>query len=301
MDGVQPGVFPEVPEACRYLTLGLVPGADPAEALEALEALREEAIGDQMVVGLGPSLVSLLRKEIPGLRPFPSLVGPGVDIPATPSALWIWLRGSDRGKLVIRTNELRELLASAFRLDEVVDGFKHDESPDGLGRDLTGYEDGTENPDGEEAVEATVLQGAGPDLDGSTFVAAQKWVHELSRFRAMSPEEQDDVIGRRRSDNEELDAAPESAHVKRSEQEGFAPEAFVLRRSMPWADADQEGLVFVAFGRSLDAFEVQLTRMSGLEDGIVDALFTFSRPVTGGYFWCPPVKDGKLNLAAVGL
>lgn len=298
MDAVQPGVLPDIPEGCRYLTFGLVPDADPSEALEAL---RDRGIDDEMVVGLGQSLVTLLGKEIQGLRPFPSLVGPGVDIPATPSALWIWLRGSDRGKMVHRTNELQQILGSAFRLDEVVDGFKHDETPEGVGRDLTGYEDGTENPEGEAAVEASVLRDAGPGLDGSTFVAAQKWVHELSIFGELSQTEQDDVFGRRRSDNEELDEAPESAHVKRTEQEGFEPEAFVLRRSMPWADAAQEGLVFVSFGRSLDAFEAQLTRMSGLEDGIVDALFSFSRPVTGGYFWCPPVRDGKLNLEAVGL
>ena len=298
MEAVQPGVFPEVPEGCRYLTFGLIPGADPTRALEDL---RDQVLGEEMVVGLGLSLVSLLGKDIPALRPFPSLVGPGVDIPATPSALWIWLRGSDRGKLVLRTRELQTLVASAFRLDEVVDGFKHDESSAGLGRDLSGYEDGTENPDGKEAVEATVLIDAGPDLDGSTFVAAQKWVHELSAFEQMSQAEQDDVIGRRRSDNEELEDAPESAHVKRTEQEGFEPEAFVLRRSMPWADDHEEGLVFVAFGRSFDAFEVQLTRMSGTEDGIADALFRFSRPVTGAYFWCPPVKDGKLNLGALGL
>jgi hypothetical protein len=23
--------------------------------------------------------------------------------------------------------------------------------------------------------------------------------------------------------------------------------------------------------------------------GVVDGLFTFSRPVTGGYYWCPPL------------
>lgn len=298
MDAVQPGVLPDVPEGCRYLTFGLVPGADP---VEALQRLRGQGIGDDMVVGLGQSLVSLLGKEIPGLRPFPTLVGPGVDIPATPSALWIWLRGADRGEMVHRTNRLKKILAPAFRSDEVVDGFKHDETPEGAGRDLSGYEDGTENPDGEEAVEAAVLHNAGPGLDSSTFVAAQKWVHELSILDKMSQGEQDHVIGRRRSDNEELEDAPESAHVKRTAQEDFEPEAFVLRRSMPWADATQEGLVFVAFGRSLDAYEAQLTRMSGLEDGIVDALFRFSRPVTGGYFWCPPVKDGKLNLEAVGL
>ena len=230
MDAVQPGVFPDVPEACRYLTFGLRPQADPTTALEAL---RDRGLADGMVVGFGQSLVSLLGKDIPGLRPFPSLVGPGVDIPATPAALWIWLRGSDRGELVTRTRALGELLSSAFRLDEVVDGFKHDESPDGLGRDLTGYEDGTENPDGEAAVEATALQGAGPDLDGSTFVAAQKWIHDLGAFQAMAQGEQDLVFGRRRRDNEEIGDAPPSAHVKRTAQESFEPEAFVLRRSMP--------------------------------------------------------------------
>jgi hypothetical protein len=33
-----------------------------------------------------------------------------------------------------------------------------------------------------------------------------------------------------------------------------------VRRSMPWADAASEGLMFVAFGHSFDAFEAQLRR-----------------------------------------
>jgi putative iron-dependent peroxidase len=41
--------------------------------------------------------------------------------------------------------------------------------------------------------------------------------------------------------------------------------------------------------------------MAGLEDGIADALFRFSRPVNGAYFWCPPVKEGKLDLSALGI
>jgi putative iron-dependent peroxidase len=41
--------------------------------------------------------------------------------------------------------------------------------------------------------------------------------------------------------------------------------------------------------------------MMGLEDGIVDALLSFARPVSGGYYWCPPLKeDGRLDLRAVG-
>lgn len=298
MNAAQPGILLDVPEGCRYMTFGLVPGADP---VEPLKALRDRGIGEEMVIGLGQSLVSALGATVEGLRPFPTMVGPGVDIPATPAALWIWLRGADRGKMVHLAKELRQILSPAFRADEVVDGFKHDVTPEGMGRDLSGYEDGTENPDGEEAIEAALVQGAGPTLDGSSFVAAQRWVHDLPNLDRMSQEERDFTIGRRHSDNEELEDAPESAHVKRTAQEDFEPEAFVVRRSMPWADGNSEGLVFTAFGRSLDAYEAQLTRMSGLEDGIVDALFRFSRPVTGGYFWCPPVKDEKLNLEAVGL
>lgn len=61
------------------------------------------------------------------------------------------------------------------------------------------------------------------------------------------------------------------------------------------------GSSFVAYGKSLDPFERVMRRMAGLDDGIVDALFTFSRPVTGAYYWCPPVATGKLDLRALGL
>jgi putative iron-dependent peroxidase len=117
----------------------------------------------------------------------------------------------------------------------------------------------------------------------------------------MATAEQDNMIGRRRSDNAELDDAPESAHVKRTAQESFTPPAFVLRRSMPWVQGLDSGLMFVAFGCTLDAFEAQLRRMAGLDDGVVDALFQMSRPITGAYFWCPPMRHGQLDLRAVGL
>ena len=117
----------------------------------------------------------------------------------------------------------------------------------------------------------------------------------------MTAKQQDNAIGRRKRDNVELSSAPASAHVKRTAQESFAPEAFVLRRSMPWADEMDSGLVFVAFGKSFDAFEAQLRRMVGAEDGIADALFRFTRPVTGAHFWCPPVRAGRIDLRAVGL
>jgi putative iron-dependent peroxidase len=182
-------------------------------------------------------------------------------------------------------------------LELVTDGFKFGSAE--RGHDLTGYEDGTENPDGSAAADAAIVTNGGPGMDGSSFAAVQLWTHDLESFSSMTQQQQDLIIGRRKSDNEEIDDAPESAHVKRTAQESFDPEAFVLRRSMPWADGSGEGLIFVAFGRTLDAFEAQLRRMAGLEDSITDALFRFSLPVTGGYYWCPPVRDGRVDLSAL--
>jgi putative iron-dependent peroxidase len=124
-------------------------------------------------------------------------------------------------------------------------------------------------------------------------------VHDLARFESFGEQQRDHVMGRSAQTNEELDDAPETAHVKRTAQESFDPAAFMVRRSMPWAGAEEEGLEFVSFVASLDAFERMMRRMVGLEDGIVDALFTFSRPVTGGYYWCPPVRGDRLDLSAL--
>jgi putative iron-dependent peroxidase len=188
------------------------------------------------------------------------------------------------------------MLAPAFEVTSAVDAFKY-----GRGLDLTGYEDGTENPKGKKGVEAAIVNDKQAGIGGASFVAVQQWVHDLGRFASMPQKQQDNTVGRRKKDNKELGGAPASAHVKRTAQESFTPEAFLVRRSMPWADATRAGLVFVAFGKSLDAFEAQLKRMAGAEDGIADALFTFTRPVTGAYYWCPPVRKGRIDLRAIGV
>jgi len=293
MSTPQTGILGPVPLASRYLFLRALPGADPRPALRELLA---HCDGESVVVGIGASLVASLGTEIPGLKLFPAYAVGGIDIPSTPTALWVWLRGEDRGALLHKTRALVRALAPAFAVNQTVDGFRHD-----VGRDLTGYEDGTENPKDDDAVAAAIVSDAGPGLAGGSFVAVQLWVHDLDRFDTMSGEARDHMIGRRSSDNEEIEDAPESAHVKRTAQESFTPEAFVLRRSMPWTNDTSAGLVFVAFGKSLAASEAQLQRMLGLEDGITDALFTFTRPITGNYFWCPPMSNGHMDLSALGI
>jgi putative iron-dependent peroxidase len=278
----QAGILLPLPPLARYLTFSLEPDSDVAAGLAALQ---EVVDGERTVAGIGLAPLHALGKKVPGLKPFPALSGVGVDLPSTPFALWLWLRGEDRGELLLRARRIEHALAPTFKLEESWDAFKHDS-----GRDLTGYEDGTENPAGDDARAAAIA------ADGSSLVAVQRWTHDFARFDAMPADEQDNCIGRRRGDNEELEEAPMSAHVKRTAQESFSPEAFVLRRSLPWSEGRDAGLMFVAFGAMLDAFEAQMRRMLGLEDGIVDALFRFTRPVSGAYFWCPGIQDGKLAI-----
>lgn len=293
MSHTQPGILAEETRLARYLVFS-IDSEDEVES--ALQILANNIDPENTVVGIGESLVSLLGKEITGLHTLQASSSHGVELPSTPAALWCWLRGNDRGELFHRSRQVEELLAPAFILTDALDSFQYDAN-----RDLSGYEDGTENPKGEEAIAAATVQGQGAGMDGSSFVAVQQWLHDLDTFSAMSPEQQDDTFGRHISDNEEFDEAPESAHVKRTSQESFEPEAFILRRSMPWAEGMDGGLVFVAFGKSFDAFEAILNRMLGNEDGIIDGLFSFTRPISGAYFWCPPVKGGQLDLSALGI
>ena len=71
---------------------------------------------------------------------------------------------------------------------------------------------------------------------------------------------------------------------------------------MPFVSGKENGLEFISYVARLDTFEVMMRRMAGLDkDGIADALFTFSRPVTGGYYWCPPLKGGRLDLRVLAV
>lgn len=282
MNTPQPGILAPVPNFSCYLEFGLLAGVDVSAALGALASLQ---VDSGIVVGIGPALAASIKP----LHPFPRSGGPGCEIPSTQADAWCWIRGDERGPVTGRGRSVSARLASVFRPSRLVDGFKYDG-----GRDLSGYQDGTENPTGAAAARAAIG-------DGSSFVAVQQWLHDLEYFETLAQDARDNIIGRRLSDNEELDDAPPSAHVKRTAQETFEPEAYLVRRSMPWADAAGKGLMFVAFGNSLDAFEAQLARMTGREDRIIDGLFRFTRPISGSYFWCPPTFDGKLDLGALKL
>jgi porphyrinogen peroxidase len=297
----QPGVLEPVPAVARFVNFVIREGGtDVAAIKDALTRLSPLINGSDAVLGIGPSLVAALGAQVPGLHEFPDLSGHGVKVPSTPGTLWCWVRGDDLGELLHLTRKVQKSLAPAFTVHHVVDAFRHSWSGT-HGRDLTGYEDGTENPVGEAAEEAAFAHGMGPGLDGSSYVAVQQWLHDLDAFEALADDAANRHIGRDRLTNEELEDSPQSSHVKRTAQESFEPEAFLLRRSMPWMMSMQAGLMFVAFGKSLYAFEAQMRRMAGQDDDVTDAIFQISKPVNGAYYWCPPMREGKLDLRQLGL
>lgn len=271
--------------AARYIVLDVPPDL---AASDIAQRLSELPIDEHLIVGIGEPFTRALAREIAGLRTFPAMSGPGCAVPSTQGALLLIARGSDHGVTLQMIQKALATLGRGLRIVEDVVAFRHLE-----GRDLSGYEDGTENPTGEDAIAAALTP------QGDSFVAVQRWIHDLGGFEKMSPAERDHVFGRNRETNDELADAPDSAHVKRSAQEDFEPPAFMVRRSMPYGSVTEHGLYFVAYARSLDPFEQVMRRMVGGDDGVVDGLFRFSRPVSGGYYWCPPVAGARLDLRSL--
>ncbi|MFZ6798486.1 Dyp-type peroxidase [Undibacterium sp. Di24W] len=296
MTNFQAGILAPIPQHALYLHFQCAPMSTNDQVKQALNQLTEFSAQHDIVVGFGSNLLDRLNVAIPNLRNFPAFNNEHITIVRPEFDLWCWLCVNERGELLQAVQRLQSILNPVFTLNLQIDAFKYQ-----TGRDLTGYEDGTENPEAEAAIAAAIYESDDPRLHGSSFVVVQQWQHNFLQFNAMSEQTQNHIIGRRRIDNEELEDAPESAHVKRTAQENFEPEAFVVRRSMPWMRDGQGGLYFVAFGHSFDAFEAQFRKMLGLEDGISDALFQFSTPLNNAYFWCPPKQQGRLNLSVFGI
>jgi putative iron-dependent peroxidase len=286
----QPGVLAPLPPLRRTMVFRLRAGSDPIADLRSLCDAYDPAVH---VVGIGKPLLDAAARSLPGLRDFPPLAGVGVSVPSTQAPLLVFVNGESRGSLFERSQRLLTALERSFELEDVLDTFKYDS-----GRDLTGYEDGTENPTGDAAAEAALVAG-GFGTAGSSFVAVQRWVHDLRGFAGFGNVRGDAIIGRCHDSNEEIEEAPATAHVKRTAQEDYDPPAFMVRRSLPWDSGREQGLEFVAYVNSLDRFDAMMQRMVGLDDGIVDALFQFSRPVSGGYYWCPPLINDRLDLSAL--
>ena len=257
--------------------------------MRALAAIEHDP---KTVIGIGLPLAQALERPMAGLRAFPGYVPP---FPATQHAFWVFLAHGDASQLF----DAGRALAARFRalLDVVdeVDAFVYRD-----GRDSQRLRGRDRKSQGRDAVRGRDHRWRGPGPRRRSFVAVQRWVHYLDVVDRLTAAERAAAVGRDQETDVELADAPESAHVKRTAQESFDPPAHILRRSMPYGGIREHGLNFVAFGESLDRFERQLRRMAGRDDGVSDGILAFTRAVSGAYYFCPPLRQGRCDLSAFG-
>ena len=186
--------------------------------------------------------------------------------------------------------EVMKIFQESIKVEAETHGFRWVDE-----RDLTGFIDGTENPQGEDRpVVAVINQGI--DAGGS-YVLTQRWVHHLERWSEMPQSEQEQVIGRTKPDSVELDNVPPTSHVGRVDIKENGKGLKILRQSLPYGTVSGEhGLYFIAYCASLHNIEQQLLSMYGERDGKTDQLLNFTQAVSGSYYFAPAL-DTLLNLS----
>jgi len=114
-------------------------------------------------------------------------------------------------------------------------------------------------------------------------------------------DEQERVVGRRKADSAPLDigggeGAPLDSHKEKSSVTmADGTEVEMLRRSFPYADEREAGLLFVCFVRDPAQYEAVKNQMvspatNGRHVG-KDAIERFYTAVAGGYYFVPPLSD----------
>jgi putative iron-dependent peroxidase len=159
-------------------------------------------------------------------------------------------------------------------------------------RDLIGFVDGTENPQGEAAVEAVLVGKEDTAFAGGSYVMVQKYLHDLRGWDALSTEQQEAIIGRKKLSDIELDDSvkPTSAHSALTTITEDGKEVKILRDNMPFGRVGQGefGTYFIGYSRSPRTMEQMIENMFvGRPPGNYDRLLDFSRAVTGNLFFVP--------------
>ncbi len=288
---VQRGILDESTSTHCAQQYRVLLGVDVAALRSAIGAIRDLAGTEDgpahVVVAFGASLLGTLAPAgMPaGMRPFTRIEGTdGHEIPATQHDLLLWFSADAADRCLAAAWRARGQLDGLAELTGETPGFRYFAN-----RDLTGFEDGTENPTGGDRVDVATIP-AGPSAGGS-FVLAQRWVHDLRAFEELSLDDQEAVIGRTKDESIELDPLPERSHVERVEVTDVdGSEREIYRRSFPYGTTGELGLFFLAFSGDLTTFQDMLERMVGAADGSRDRLTDYSRAVSSAFYVAPPVE-----------
>jgi putative iron-dependent peroxidase len=181
-------------------------------------------------------------------------------------------------------------LAGAADAADEVHGFAYFDQ-----RDVIGFVDGTENPAGAPAVDATLVGDEDPRFAGGSYVIVQKYLHDLARWDTIPVEEQERMVGRTKLANLELPDGekPPYAHNALTKIEVDGVEVKILRDNMPFGTPGhgEHGTYFIGYARTPKVTEQMLRNMFvGRPEGNYDRLLDVSTAVTGAAFFVPPAS-----------
>jgi putative iron-dependent peroxidase len=222
------------------------------------------------------------------LHPFREIRGGGErHAVSTPGDLLFHIRAKRMDLCFELVTQIMERLSGAVTTVDETQGFRYFDE-----RDVLGFVDGTETPRGGEALDAALIADEDPKFAGGSYVIIQKYLHDMGKWNALSTEQQELIIGRKKlSDIELSDAAkPTSAHSALTTIEENGREIKILRDNMPFGRPGygEFGTYFIGYSRSPRVTEQMLENMFvGRPPGNYDRLLDFSRPITGTLFFTP--------------
>lgn len=223
------------------------------------------------------------------LKPFLAMQNEDRIAPSTSYDLYIEVR-SDRADVNhIVASKICELLADSVELVEQVRAFRFLD-----GRDLTGFVDGTENPQGQHRRDVALIDDeTDANFAKGSYLHIQRYRHNLDLWNRMPVKEQEDVFARTKVDNVEYesDAKPFTSHIKRTnlkDEEGKSIE--IVRQSMPYGDMKLQGLFFASYCRTPEPFEMMLKSMIFGEGPHFDHMLKYTQAETGAAFFAPSLN-----------
>lgn len=222
------------------------------------------------------------------LHPFREIHGRHHAV-ATPGDILLHIRARGMDLCFELAMQITARLGDAVTIVDETHGFKFFDQ-----RDMIGFVDGTENPVGQEAVEAVLIGDEDPAFAGGSYVVVQKYLHDLTGWNGLPVERQEEIIGRKKLSDIELEDAvkPSSAHnALTSITDHDGKELKIVRDNMPFGTIGKGefGTYFIGYARSPARIERMLNNMFvGDPPGNYDRLLDFSRAVTGSLFFIPP-------------
>ena len=293
----QSGIFALGTTSHSYLEFDALAREAAPDLVSAVASLREPRTtmgGVNLVAGFRPELWSNRSPDdtpanVEGFNR--ALHGPdGYVVPATQHDAVVWISGSAYDVVFdIARQVIEALKALASVMDESSSWpYRHD-------RDLTGFIDGTENPDLIDAPAIALIPDGSPGAGGSILLL-QKWSHDVTAWESLPVARQEHVIGRSKDESLELNDKARESHISRTDQDRFGK---IFRRNMPYGTVTDHGTMFVGFSTDQQRLAAMLASMARLTDGIRDELTSYARPLTGAYYFVPSTESLR-RLTAVG-